>query len=118
MNFYLAGLAPGEIYSASLVVERGRNPIAEREVAFRSGDFPFEMALPLVIQEAPPGPEGVLLQFSLFARAIATDLNGTVLWYGPPDLNYLTHPEPGGTFFASCLAPARKARSSAVDLVG
>ena len=95
-------------------MDRGRNTVAERKVAFQSGEVPFEMALPLVIQEAPPGPEGVLLQFSLFAPAIATDLKGILLWYGPADLTYLTHPEAGGTFFGLSLpGTARRTRSSA-----
>jgi hypothetical protein len=99
LNFYLAGLAPDTSYSASFVVDRGRDSTVGRVVTFESGDLPSDIVLPSVVQAAAPGSERVLLQFLLFLPAIATDLNGTVLWFGPPNLIYLTHPETGGTFF-------------------
>ena len=101
LNFYLAGLAPDASYSASLVVDRGRDSdlVAGPAATFKTGSVPSDLPLTAVIQSAVPASERVLLQFPLFLPAIATDLNGTVLWFGPPDLTYLTHPEAGGTFF-------------------
>ena len=99
LNFTLAGLAPETAYSASLLVRRGRTEEEGPAVSFRTGSLPDEMDPPLVLQAPAPGSEGLLLQFPLFLPAIATDLNGTVLWYGPGGLTYCTHFEEDGTIF-------------------
>lgn len=100
LNFYLAGLAPNASYSASLAVDREGDTLAASAATFSTSDVPYVLAAPTVLQApAVPGPERILLLTPLFLPPLATDLNGTLLWVGPPGLSYLTHPEPGGTFF-------------------
>ena len=100
LNFYLAGLRPNATYSASLVVEQGRDPIAGPALTFTTGDVSYDIPLPAVLQSAPtPGPEGILLQSPLFLPPLATDLDGNLVWIGPRDLFILTRLEAGGTFF-------------------
>ena len=101
LNFYLAGLAPNTSYSASLAVNRDdESRIAASTATFATSDVPYVLAAPAVLQAAePPGRERILLQTPLFLPPLATDLDGTLLWVGPPGLSYLTQPEAGGTFF-------------------
>ena len=40
-----------------------------------------------------------MLLGSAFGTPLAHDLNGNVIWYGPPDVSYMTRPEPGGNFW-------------------
>lgn len=121
LNFYLAGLRPNATYSASLVVEQGREPTEGRAVAFATGDVSYPFPLPEVVQSAPaPGPERLLLQSPLFLPPLATDLEGNLVWIGPPDLFILTRPEAGGTFLGiveSRTDPARDVVRK-FDLVG
>ena len=101
LNFYLAGLAPSTSYSASLVVERGRDVTTSDPVSFATGPASYSLPLPAVIRsDSSPGSEKVLLQTPLFSPPFATDVNGKLLWLGPSDVAYITRPEPGGTFFA------------------
>jgi hypothetical protein len=100
LNFYLAGLAANASYSANLDVEDRRNATEGPAVTFATGDASFDFAPPEVLQSAAsPGPERILLQAALFTPPFATDLDGNLIWYGPPDLTYLTRPEVDGTFF-------------------
>ena len=48
---------------------------------------------------AKSSSEQVLLASSLFTKLVATDLEGNTIWYYPDSILFLTHPEPGGTFF-------------------
>jgi arylsulfate sulfotransferase len=99
LNFYIAGLAPGASYSASLAVDRGRDSISGPAVTFETGVVPAGIEAPSVVQSSSaPGSEGILLQTPLYQPAIATDLNGALLWFGPSDLTFLTSPAGGGTF--------------------
>lgn len=100
LNFYLAGLLPGASYSASLAVEQGREVNLGSAVAFQTGAVPPGVLVPSVIQA--PGTQTsqrILLQAPLYLPAVATDLNGRVLWFGPSDLTYVTRPAADGTFF-------------------
>ncbi len=100
MSFYLAGLLPDSTYSASLVVDRGRDSTSGPAVSFQTGSAPSTLPLPSILQElATPGPQPILVQATLNQAAIATDLSGRLLWFGPSDLNYITRPAAGGTFF-------------------
>ena len=40
----------------------------------------------------------LLLQSLLETNAIATDLSGNVVWYGPYGISFITRPVTGGTF--------------------
>jgi hypothetical protein len=101
LNFYLAGLAPSTSYSASLVIEGGREVTTSEPVSFSTGAASYPLPLPTVLQSgSSPEPEKILLQTPLFSPPFATDVNGKLLWLGPSDVAYITRPEPGGTFFA------------------
>jgi hypothetical protein len=101
LNFYLSALAPSTSYSASLIVERGREVATSEPVPFSTGAASYSIPLPTIVQgDTPTGPERILLQAPLFSPPFATDVNGKLLWIGPADVAYITRPEPGGTFFA------------------
>ncbi len=121
LNFYLAGLRPNTIYRVNLVVEQGRDAMPRTAVTFATGDASFA-ALPTGGQSsaAAEGSEKILLQAPLFVPPFATDLEGNLLWVGPPDLALLTRPEPGGTFFGIADTRDDPARSVVrrFDLVG
>ncbi len=121
LNFHVAGLAAGASYSASLTLDGGREAVPGSSVTITAGDVPSGIAAPLVIQAATaPGSERVLLQAPLYQPAVATDLNGAVLWFGPAGLAYVTSPAPGGTFFGLA-APGTGPDTEVVrrfDLVG
>ena len=121
LNFYLGGLAPNTAYTARLVVENGRGPTRRGPIVpFATGDASYPIPLPEVIQPPASATEGILLQSPVFQPGLATDLTGTLLWYGPPGLTYLTRPEPGGTFWG--IGESRTDRAldvvRRIDLVG
>lgn len=100
LNFYLAGLQPSASYSASLVVDKGRELTTGPAVSFTTGEVPTSLSrLILAGSETRPVSEGILLEGALRQPAVAMDLNGTPLWFGPPDLTYITRPGEDGTFF-------------------
>ena len=101
LNFYLAGLQPGASYSANLIVDAGRDSTAGPALLFTTGAAPPSL---LGLIGAGGGPqsvsaEGILLQAPLQKPAVATDLNGTLLWFGPPDVTYITRLGEDGTFY-------------------
>jgi len=112
MNFYLAGLEQNQPYQVQHVIESGpllmpsgETPTPASTIAlgpmlnFTTGSISVT-APPINVppQGSIPTVDGILLQ-SLFSRtSIATDLNGNVIWYSPPDISYLTRPQTGGTF--------------------
>ncbi len=101
LNFYLAALAPNTGYIANLVLDRGRGGALPASVEFQTGDAPDVLKNAAFVVEAanPSAPQPILLQAPLYLPAIATDLAGRLLWFGPMDLTYLTHPGSNGTFF-------------------
>jgi arylsulfate sulfotransferase len=109
MNFYIAGLRPSTVYTARHLIKSAAAGTVERgpELTFSSGlDLP---SLPVVTLDLPPpggAPNPVLLQASLFAPTMATDLVGNVIWYYPETLTSLTRPQPGGRFFGFIENPA------------
>jgi hypothetical protein len=121
LNFYLAGLAPDASYAATLLLDAGRGSTAGPAVVFQTGDVPSNLALPTVIQApASSGSQSILLQSPVSQPAIATDMNGNLLWFGPSGLIYLTQPGAGGTFFGILAGGADLARAIVrqFDLVG
>jgi hypothetical protein len=100
LNFYLAGLQPSTSYSASLVVDTGRDWTAGPSVSFTTGEVPTALSrLILAGSETRPVSEGILLEAALRQPAVAMDMNGTPLWFGPPDVTYITRLGENGTFF-------------------
>jgi hypothetical protein len=121
LNFYLAGLAPKTSYSARLGVDRGRDSIVGPAVTFETGDVPSDLAVPSVVRAAMTADsQRILLHVLINVPAIATDLNGALLWFGPSSLTYMTHPEEGGTFFGILQSKTDPAREVVrrFDLVG
>jgi hypothetical protein len=108
LNFYLAGLQPGASYSASLIVDKGRDRTAGPALSFTTGGAPASV-LGLIVAggAAQSVSEGILLQSPLQKPAVATDLNGTLLWFGPPDVTYITRLGGDGTFYGILDAPDR-----------
>ena len=100
VNVYLAGLSGNTAYSASLVVEAGRDAEEGPAVTFMTGTPSYAHPLPLVLEApASSGAEVFLLQSPTLAPAFATDLAGNLVWYGTPSLGMMTRPETGGTFW-------------------
>ncbi len=100
LNFYLAGLTAQTSYSAVLNVDQARDAMDATTVSFQTGGVPFSPPNVSVLQAAPAdAAQPVLLQAPLNLPAVAMDLSGNLLWYGPPDPAYLTRPGPDGTFF-------------------
>lgn len=99
LNFYLAGLHPGTSYTAVRVTAAGE--LAGRSVQFATRPVTAEQLLPTVLLDAPPryARQEILLQAPFNARPFATDLDGQLMWVGPPDLSYMTRPGDSGKFF-------------------
>lgn len=97
MNFYLAGLQQGAPYQIQHTIDNGRNVVAGPVIPFSP---PVNAANPLTPTALTQGvaPQGLLLQSVFGSAAVATDLNGNLVWLGPPDVTYLTRPVTGGTF--------------------
>jgi hypothetical protein len=98
MNFYIAGLRGGAVYSAWHIVQTGGASITGVPLTFGTSTLSFDFpAVPLTAAPLPTA-DGILLQSTLELPAIATDLAGNPIWYGPPGLSYVTRPVTGGTF--------------------
>lgn len=98
MNFYVAGLRAGAVYSAWQIVQTGQATTSGAPLTFGTATVSFDFpAVPLTA--APlPAADGILLQSVLQLPAVATDLAGNLIWYGPPGISYVTRPVAGGTF--------------------
>ena len=121
VNFYLGGLTASTSYSASLVVEAGRDSTVGPAVTFTTGAASYPYPLPIVLQPAASrGDQPFLLQSPTLAPPFATDLAGNLVWYGPVSLGILTHPDSGGTFWGIAESRSDPAEDFVrkVDLVG
>lgn len=100
MNFLVAGLRPATRYLAKHVVSNfGRftdNPVLEFTSLALSADLPTHRKV--MGATSSPGQK-VHLAASVFARFVATDLDGNVIWYYPETILFLTSFERGGYFF-------------------
>ncbi len=96
MNFYLAGMSQGAAYQIQHTVEDPRDavpgPVINLAVPATSAT-----TLPFTALTQGAAPPGLLLQSLLGTAALATDLNGNLVWLGPPDISLLTRPITGGT---------------------
>jgi arylsulfate sulfotransferase len=95
-NFYLAGMLQGSAYLVQHAIESGRTampgPMVSLSTQVTTTDLPAFSAL-----TQGPVPSGLLLQSLLGSPALATDLNGNLVWAGPADVTYITRPVTGGT---------------------
>ncbi len=98
MNFYLAGMRSNTAYTARHTVDAAATTGATADVSFTTGVLPLQFPTAAPLSTPVPSYAGILLQSVLNGRAMATDLNGNVLWYGPAGLSLLTRANPGGTF--------------------
>src|SRR5262249_40044967 len=100
MNFYLAGMYPNTTYTAQHMIDTGQSFRMGPAVTLTTGARPDGLVNQTLVQPPPtPSPEGVLLQASLFTDTVATDLNGSVIWYYSGGITSITRAEPGGRFF-------------------
>ena len=100
MNFYLAGMRPGETYSVRHVVDTGARFVRGPEVSFAMPTPQQNFAAYTVVQSlSSQTTQGILLQSTLSEPSLATDLDGTVLWFYAGNISYMTRPDPGGNFF-------------------
>jgi arylsulfate sulfotransferase len=100
LNFYLAGMLPQTTYHAHSNLQTLTDGLDGIPIDFTSGALPDNMQLPTytITQSVPStSPQQVLLQSPLSGSAVATDLNGNVLWYYPGYIS-LTRPNSGSIF--------------------
>jgi arylsulfate sulfotransferase len=99
MNFYIAGLRPVTQYRVRQITDTGSDITTGPEMLFTTGAVPNDLVEQAVLQ-APtkPAKEGLLLESTLFTKAVATDLSGSIVWFNPTDVSSITRPEAGGRF--------------------
>ncbi|HVO69547.1 MAG TPA: hypothetical protein VMT24_05850, partial [Aggregatilineaceae bacterium] len=102
MNFYLAGLKSNSVYSVNHTLQVGGNSTDGPVLPLTTSSVSFPIPSYTVLKPSPqPESEGLLLQAAIFYYnvAVATDLDGNLVWYYPGVLSYLTRPAAGGFFF-------------------
>ena len=100
MNFYLAGMLPQTVYHAYSILETFTDVLNGIPITFTSGALPDGLPVPnftITQPAAPTSTQQILLQSPLSGTAIATDLNGNVVWYYPGYIS-LTRPDSGSIF--------------------
>lgn len=108
MNFYLAGLRANATYAARHFIDtRGESGAASLPVSFTTGSLPTGLFEETILHPAPVGTSNNILLGSSMARpAIATDISGNVVWFGPPEIAYITRTAPFGYFWGLVGVPA------------
>ncbi|MEZ5401944.1 MAG: aryl-sulfate sulfotransferase [Bryobacteraceae bacterium] len=99
VNFLLAGLHAETTYAASHTLTDGDRSIEGEPLTFTSGEIPDNLSVHTAAGASGSPAQGIMLAGSLNNRFIATDLDGAPIWYYPGEMQFLTHPEPGGYFF-------------------
>jgi len=103
MNFYLAGMQADTAYQVHHTVDTGSAFLDGPTLTAVTGDLPYQFAPYTLLQaKTASANSGVLLQSTISEPAIATDLNGNVVWFyaGSTTPLTLTRPESGGRFLA------------------
>jgi len=108
MNFYLAGLRADTTYYVYHVIDSGDLFDFGTVVTARTRSITADLPQTTVLKPAPAGSrDPIVLQETVFASQLATDLAGRVVWYYPgPPLSFMTRPAGGGTFFGIVQDPA------------
>ncbi len=99
MNFYLAGLRGKTGYVARHILNTGTQSLAGEPIRFMTGSAPAGLYTSTVLLPDQAAPAEPVLLGSAFGAPVAHDLNGNVIWFGPPDISYITRPETGGRFW-------------------
>ncbi|MEO5923598.1 MAG: aryl-sulfate sulfotransferase [Bryobacteraceae bacterium] len=101
MNFYLAGLRARSTYAARylLVSPDGSSERGDEVVKFTTGTLPVSLYDADVKIPSVDSSDRILLGSPFTRAAVAHDLAGNVVWYGPSDLAYITRVEAGGYFW-------------------
>ena len=86
MNFYLAGLRPGSVYSVQHVIlahdSKDRTRLQYGPALMLTTPNVTPIMLPkLALKIPPPAPGGILLHSALYTLSYATDLSGSLVWY-------------------------------------
>src|SRR5581483_1583216 len=120
-NFYLAGLHPATQYGAHYVLDDGRQVVTGQNVYFFTGQAPTNLFTTTVMQApAAPVSDPILLGSSL-GGAVATDLQGHLMWYSNNGIYVVTRPEEGGYFWGTIENPRADVSQQVIrkfDLVG
>ena len=100
-NFYLAGLQANTTYNAQHAIDTGSGITRSTMQTFTTGDLPANLYTDTILIPSPAGASNpILLGSVLGGSAVANDLAGNVLWYGPNFSSWtLTSPESGGNMW-------------------
>ena len=113
MNFYLMGLYAETNYTAHHIIE-GRRDLIGPDLAFTTGSLPDNLFAETVVQAPTKQISNHVLLGSTLGIAVATDLNGAVIWYGPSDITYITRPDGDGNFWGLLVASADDPSNQAI----
>lgn len=126
LNFYVAGLRGNSSYVLQQQTNVNGVDTPGPQLSFQSGIPSFTMPAASIPRpaDASTSPDPVLLTAllpvgSAPSGAMATDLEGNLIWYLPlPPGNYLFRPISGGTFFTINGDPVLGQNFQEVDLAG
>ncbi|HYW44088.1 MAG TPA: aryl-sulfate sulfotransferase [Bryobacteraceae bacterium] len=98
MNFYLAGMRSNAQYTVQHTLDDGNSAVTGPLLTINTPGIPLQAPRTAGAAAGAQSSEGILLQSVIGSNSIATDLNGNIVWYAPPDFSYLTRIQAGGTF--------------------
>lgn len=130
-NFYIAGLRPNTTYTAQHAFDSDIEhafampvgPAKGPELTFTTGTVPANLYSDTILMPSPAGAANPYLLGSVEGgSAVANDLAGNVVWYGPDLPTWgLTNPAPGGALWGIVsVTPADPAQEliREIDLTG
>src|SRR5215471_439654 len=98
MNFYLAGMRPQTQYSVQHLVASDTSITTGPMFSLLTPSLTLPAPTTSLLTSSVATVDGILLQSPFVSGAIATDLNGNVVWYYTGNITYVTNPVTGGTF--------------------
>jgi hypothetical protein len=101
VNFYLAGLRVGAQYAARHIVDTGTGFLTGPDVLFGARQAPGSGFTQTVAQAPTANVSNPILLNSSLNGAVATDLQGNMVWYTNNGIYVLTRPEEGGYFWGT-----------------
>lgn len=121
MNFYLAGLYPQTIYSATAILDAGTSIERGAAISFQTSAAPAFSWSESVIKPYPADASQPILLATTGGSQVATDLTGRTVWFNPSPQSYATKMEAGGFlwgFLEDGTKPVEQQGIRKVDLVG